>query len=238
MRYITVYRSRAQAETLFLHLNKDGLGLKMLGSDHRAHILSFLVEGGRSRYLTQLKHANRLMDYINERDATLLRALVDPRIRRRDNLCFETFLKEYANGEAVIRTIKCMLLERYFRDAPPLTAIPNKKRAGDSTESNNSGPRKLAATEEFNVLEVVLNLLLVILLASLTLTIRSLEVAEPAPQMLGRAENPIWSKDNPVRSIFGNFIVVLFFFWFMECGDNFDMVRLQGTVDGAHVGYL
>ena len=50
-----------------------------------------LIKGQTGR--SMLQHVHRLMDYIDQRDATLLRALVDPRIRRRRNqLCLESFL--------------------------------------------------------------------------------------------------------------------------------------------------
>ena len=86
----------------------------MLDGDIRAHILSFLVEGGRERYITQRKYADRLLNYIEERDPTVLRALVDHRVRRRSNqLCWESFLRDFANGEPVIHAIKSMLKQRY-----------------------------------------------------------------------------------------------------------------------------
>ena len=61
------------------------------------------------QYLTQLNHVNRLLDYIEERDATLLRALIDPTIqaqRNADQINVETFLEDYSNGKPVIETLK------------------------------------------------------------------------------------------------------------------------------------
>jgi hypothetical protein len=144
MRFITVYRKRAEMETLYLHfLNSKVLGLKMLGNDLKPHVLSFLVEGGRGCFFTQINHVNRLMDYLDQRDATLLPALVNPDVRTNrnsDQICFETFLDDYANGTPVIQTIKSMLTARYHHNIMEPTPASSRTRTKRSAEEASLDP--------------------------------------------------------------------------------------------------